>query len=196
MENYKIILASGSPRRKELLELIGITEYEVILSDIEEDIDNNLTIQEQVEDLAYRKAKSVYDKTQGNRIIIGSDTIVEKNNKIYGKPKDEQDAFTMLKEFSNSTVNVITSLAVLVNKDGKLIQEIDHDIAKVYIKKMTNEEIKKWINTGEALDKAGAFAVQGKFCVHIEKIDGNYTTIMGLPTQKLYDILKNLDLKI
>lgn len=196
MENYKIILASGSPRRKELLELIGINDYEVILSDIEEDIDNNLTIQELVEDLAYRKAISVYDKTQGNRIVIGSDTIVEKDNKIYGKPKDEKDATNMLKEFSGSTVNVITSIAVLVNKDGKLIQEIDHDVAKVYIKEMTDEEIQKWINTGEVLDKAGAFAVQGKFCVHIEKIDGNYTTIMGLPTHKLYDILKNLDVKI
>lgn len=191
MNNYKIILASGSPRRKELLELMGIKDYEIIVSNIEENVDKNLTIEKQVEELAYKKAKSVYDKTTGNRIIIGSDTIVEKDNKIYGKPKDEKDAFNMLKNFSGSSLNVITSIAVLVNENGSFISKVDYDITKVYINKLSDEEISDWINTGEALDKAGAFAIQSKFAIHIEKIDGNYTTVIGLPVHKLYDILKD-----
>ncbi|MCI8410942.1 MAG: septum formation protein Maf [Clostridia bacterium] len=190
MDNFKIILASASPRRKQLLELIGINKYEVIVSDIEEIIDSNLNIEKQVERLSYQKAKEAYNKTQGNRIVIGADTIVEKNNKIYGKPRDKKEAINMLQRFSGSSVNVITAISVLISQEGKEIEKIEHDIAKVYIKEMSNEEIIKWINSGEALDKAGAFAVQGKFCVHIKKINGNYTTIMGLPTHKLYDILK------
>ena len=190
MDNFKIILASASPRRKQLLELIGINKYEVIVSDIEEIIDSNLNIEKQVERLSYQKAKEAYNKTQGNRIVIGADTIVEKNNKIYGKPRDKKEAINILQRFSGSSVNVITAISVLISQEGKEIEKIEHDIAKVYIKEMSNEEIIKWINSGEALDKAGAFAVQGKFCVHIKKINGNYTTIMGLPTHKLYDILK------
>ena len=190
MEKYKIILASQSPRRKELLELIGIKKYDVIVSHIDEAIEENITIKEKVKKIAYQKANAVFKTTHGNRIVIGSDTIIEKNQKIYGKPKDEQDAIRMLKEFSNSKVNVITAIAVLIEENGKSITKIDYDLAEVYIKKMTEEEIKRWINTGESLDKAGAFAIQGQFCVHIQKINGNYTTIMGLPTQKLYDILK------
>lgn len=190
MEKYKIILASQSPRRKELLELIGIKKYDVIVSHIDEAIEENITIKEKVKKIAYQKANAVFKTTHGNRIVIGSDTIVEKNQKIYGKPKDEQDAIRMLKEFSNSKVNVITAIAVLIEENGKSTTKIDYDLAEVYIKKMTEEEIKRWINTGESLDKAGAFAIQGQFCVHIQKINGNYTTIMGLPTQKLYDILK------
>lgn len=190
MEKYKIILASQSPRRKELLELIGIKKYDVIVSHIDEAIEENITIKEKVKKIAYQKANAVFKTTHGNRIVIGSDTIIEKNQKIYGKPKDEQDAIRMLKEFSNSKVNVITAISVLIEENGKSITKIDYDLAEVYIKKMTEEEIKRWINTGESLDKAGAFAIQGQFCVHIQKINGNYTTIMGLPTQKLYDILK------
>lgn len=186
----KIILASQSPRRKELLELMGIKEYDVMVSNIKEDLDENIPVEEKVKKLAYHKAKDIFEKTEGNRIIIGSDTIVEKNNKIYGKPKDKIDAINMLKEFSDSKVNVITAIAVLVAKDGKLIKEINYDLAEVYIKNMTQEEIKKWLDKGEAFDKAGAFAIQSSFCVHVEKINGNYTTIMGLPTHKLYDILK------
>lgn len=190
MENYKIILASQSPRRRELLELIGIKKYDVMVSQIEEKMDEKITVKDKVKKLAYEKAEAVFKQTKGDRIVIGSDTIVEKNNRIYGKPKDEQEAIDMLKEFSNSKVNVITAIAVLIEKKGRYIKKVDDDLAEVYIKKMSEKEIRKWINTGEAFDKAGAFAIQSEFCVHIEKINGNYTTIMGLPTQKLYDILK------
>ena len=186
----QIILASQSPRRKELLELMGISKYEIIVSNIQEKMDETLPIKDRIQKLAYQKAEAVFNQTKGDRIVIGADTIVEKNDKIYGKPKDRQDAINMLQTFSNSKVNIITAIAVIVESNNKITKKIDYDLSEVYIKKMTEDEIESYINTGEVYDKAGSFAIQGKFCVYIEKINGNYTTILGLPTQKLYDILK------
>ena len=186
----QIILASQSPRRKELLELMGISKYEIIVSNIQEKMDEALPIKDRIQKLAYQKAEAVFNQTKGDRIVIGADTIVEKNDKIYGKPKDKQDAINMLQTFSNSKVNIITAIAVIVESNNKITKKIDYDLSEVYIKKMTEDEIESYINTGEVYDKAGSFAIQGKFCVYIEKINGNYTTILGLPTQKLYDILK------
>lgn len=186
----KIILASQSPRRKELIELMGIKEYDVIASDIEEKMNDDLGVIDKVKKLSYEKAKSVFNKTTGDRIVIGSDTIVEKDNIIYGKPKDKQEATDMLKKFRNSKVNIITGLAVLIEQSGKISRKIDYDLSEVYIKSMTDEEIENWIDTKKAFDKAGAFGVQDEFCVYIEKINGNYHSIVGLPTSKLYDIIK------
>lgn len=187
----KIILASKSPRRKELLDLLNL-DYEIIVSEAEEVIEENITIEEQAKKLSYIKAKTVFDKTSGDRIVIGSDTMVIKDNKIYGKPKDEEDAFKMLKELKNANHLVITGLAILVERNGKYEEYLDYDKADVYFKDMSDEEIRKWINTKEALDKAGAYAVQGEFMVFIEKFDGNYATVMGLPIHKVYDILKDI----
>jgi len=187
----KIILASQSPRRRELLESMGIKDYEIIVSKVDETMDNTLPVKDQVKQLSYKKAESVWNKTQGDRIVIGSDTIVEKNNKIYGKPKDKEDAIKMLKEFSNSKVNIITGIAVLIESNGKVTEQIDCDLSEVYIKNINDEEIENWLNTGHAWDKAGAFGVQCEFCVHIDKIVGNYDAILGLPTSRLYDIIKD-----
>lgn len=187
----KIILASKSPRRKELLDLLNLP-YEVIVSDADETLEENLTIEEQAKKLSYQKAKIVFDKTVGDRIVIGSDTMVIKNNKIYGKPKDEEEAFQMLEELKNAKHQVITGLAILVEKEGIYEEHITYDMTEVYFKNMTKEEIKKWIQTGKAMDKAGAYAVQGEFMVFIEKIHGNYATVMGLPIHKVYDILKKI----
>lgn len=186
----KVILASKSPRRKEILSMIT-EKFKVIVSDEEEVLDEKLTIEEQAKSLAYIKAKSVFDKTEGDRIVIGSDTmVVNLNNEIYGKPKDRKDAMNMLKTLQNTKHNVITSIAVLVEKDGEYKEYIDYDIAEVYISDMTEKEIINWIDTGEAYDKAGAYAVQGAFAKHIEKINGNFWTVMGLPVHKVYNILK------
>lgn len=187
----KIILASQSPRRRELLESMGIKNYEVIVSKVEETMDNTLPVKEQVKQLSYKKAESVWNQTYGDRIVIGSDTIIEKDNKIYGKPKDKEDAIKMLKEFSNSKVNIITGIAVLIESNGIITKHIDCDLSEVYIKSITDEEIEKWLNTGNAWDKAGAFGVQCEFCVHIDKIVGNYDAILGLPTSRLYDFIKD-----
>ncbi len=189
----KIILASASPRRKELLKLI-VPEFEIIVSNIDETLQQNLTVQEQAKRLAYIKAKDIYEKTkgQGDRLIIGSDTIVAKNGKIYGKPKSEQHAKEMIKELlqGDRIHSVITGLSIIVEKEGQYKEYKTYDEVKVFLKEMTEQEIEKWINTGNAMDKAGAYGIQTEFSVHVEKIEGNYTTVVGLPTHKVYDIIK------
>lgn len=187
----KIILASGSPRRKELLELIT-PKFEVLVSGIDEKLKEGLTLQEQVERLAYIKAKDIYEKTNGDRIIIGSDTIVTKNGKIYGKPKDRNHAKQMIKELleGDKTHSIITGLSVIIEKDGECKEYKTFDEVKVFLKDMSDKEIDKWIDTGHAMDKAGAYGIQNEFCVFVDKIEGNYTSVVGLPTHKLYDIIK------
>lgn len=186
----RIILASKSPRRKEILGMI-VDKFEIMVCKEDEVLDNTLSIKEQSIKLAYDKAKNIFNRTNGDRIVIGSDTIVvDENDKIYGKPKDREDAIKILNSIKGKEHRVFTSLAVLVSKNGKTYEETDCDIAKVYIDNMTDEEIVKWVDTGEAYDKAGAYAVQGRFAKHIEKIDGNFWTVMGLPINKVYNILK------
>ena len=187
----KIILASASPRRKELLKMVT-PKFEVIISKVDETLKKDLTPKEQVVRLAYLKAKDIFDRTLGDRIIIGSDTIVVKDGKIYGKPKDNKQAKSMIKKLiqGDRTHSVITGLCIMVEKDGEIKEYKTYDEAKVYLKNITDKEIKKWVDLGKAIDKAGAYAMQEEFCVHVEKIDGNYTTIVGLPVHKVYDILK------
>lgn len=187
----KIILASASPRRKELLEMMGL-EIEVKVSNSDETFEEGLSIEEQSKRLAYIKAKSIFDKTSGDRIVIGSDTMVLKKEKIYGKPKDKEEAIKMLTDLSNSKHRVITSICVLSQKGTESKEQIDYDIADIYFKEMTREEIEAWIDKDQPYDKAGGYAVQSEFGVHIEKINGNYFTVVGLPIHKLYDMLKNI----
>lgn len=185
----QVILASASPRRKELLSKIGMN-FKIIVSEVDETLEENLTIEEQSKQLAYKKAKAVFEKTEGDRAVIGSDTIVVKNNKIYGKPKNKEEAYKMINELQGSMHKVITSLCVLI-QEGEIYKEyIDYDITEVFIKEMDEQEIKKWIEIGNPYDKAGGYAIQERFMIHIEKINGNYETIVGLPISKLYDILK------
>lgn len=187
----RIILASGSPRRKELLELV-VPRFEVLVSGVEEKQEEGLTQQEQATRLAYIKTKDIYDKTSGDRIIIGADTIVSKNGKIYGKPKNENHAKQMIKELleGDKTHKVITGLCVIIEKEGKYQEYKLFDEVKVFLKDMKDEEIERWIDTGHAMDKAAAYGMQNEFCVFVDKIEGNYTTVVGLPMHKLYDIVK------
>jgi len=185
----KVILASKSPRRKELMDLLGI-EYEIIVSESDETLEEGLSLEEQSKKLGYLKAKAVFDKTTGNRIVIGSDTLVAKRNKLFGKPRDKQDAINMLNELKNDKHQVITSIAVLVEKDGRYEEHIDCDITDVYVSDMDDREKEEWIDTGKAFDKAGAYAIQLEFAKHIEKIDGNYDSVVGMPINKVYKILK------
>lgn len=186
----RIILASKSPRRKEILGMI-VDKFDIMVCKEDEILDNTLSIKEQSIKLAYDKAKNIFNRTNGDRIVIGSDTIVvDENDKIYGKPQDREDAIKILNSIKGKEHRVFTSIAVLVSKNGKIYEDTDCDIARVYIDNMTDEEVTKWVDTGEAYDKAGAYAVQGKFAKHIEKIDGNFWTVMGLPINKVYNILK------
>ena len=180
----KIILASASPRRKELLELV-VPNFEILVSEVDEKIEENLTVEEQVTNLAYIKAS-------GDRLIIGSDTIVVKNNKIYGKPKSRENAKQIIKELleGDRTHKVLPGLSVICEKEGKYKEYKTYDEAKIFLKYISDEEIEKWIATGNAMDKAVAYGIQNEFCVHVEKIEGNYTTVLGLPVHKLYEIIK------
>lgn len=189
----KIILASGSPRRKELLKLV-VPEFDIMISGVDEKIDKDLTVEQQVTKLSYIKAKDIYEKTDGDRLIIGADTIVVKNNKIYGKPKNKENAKQIIKELldGDRTHRVLTGLTVIYEKDGEYKEYKLYDEAKIVLKNISDEEIEKWIATGNAMDKAGAYGIQNEFCVHVEKVEGNYMTVLGLPVHKLYDIVKGL----
>lgn len=189
----KVILASGSPRRKELLKLV-VPEFDIMISGVDEKIEKYLTVEQQVTKLSYIKAKDIYEKTRGDRLIIGADTIVVKNNKIYGKPRNKENAKQIIKELldGDRTHRVLTGLTVIYEKNTEYKEYKLYDEAKIVLKNISDEEIEQWINTGNAMDKAGAYGIQNEFCVHVEKIEGNYMTVLGLPVHKLYDIIKGL----
>ena len=188
----KIILASQSPRRKELLDLMGL-KYEVMVSNADETLEEGLSAEEQSKRLGYIKAKSVFDRTNGDRVVIGSDTMVVKDDKIYGKPKDREEAIRMLQELKENKHTVITSLAVLIEKNGIFKEYVDCDKTDVYIKYMSQEEIEHWVDTRKPYDLAGGYAIQSEFAVFIDRIEGNFFSVVGLPIHKLYDVIKSLD---
>lgn len=187
----KIILASASPRRKELLNMF-VQNFEICVSGADETLQEGLSPEDQVMRLAYLKSRNVYEKYNDDRIVIGSDTIVVKDNKIYGKPKDKEEAKRMIKELllEDKSHYVITGLSVLI-KDGDIEKEYNtFEKTKVYFGDISDEEIDKWVDSGKAIDKAAAYGIQDEFCVFIDKIEGNYTNVVGLPTHKLYEIIK------
>lgn len=187
----KVILASQSPMRKELLERMGV-EFEVLVSNADETFEEGLRLEEQSKRLAYIKAKTVFDETEGDRIIIGADTMILKDNEVFGKPKDKQDAINMLNKLKNTHHTVITSLCVLVEKDGHYKEYLDYDTTKVFFKDMTEEEILHWVEIGNPYNKSGSYELASPFCVFVDKLEGNITTVQGLPTHRLYEILKNI----
>ena len=187
----KIILASQSPMRKQLLKQMGL-DFEVIVSNADETFEEDLSLEEQSKRLAYIKAKTVFDETEGDRIVIGSDTMILKNNEVFGKPKNKEDAINMLNKLKNTYHTAITSLCVLVEQKGEYKEYLDYDTTKVFFRDMTEEEILHWIEIGNPYEKAGAYELASPFCVFVDKLEGNITTVQGLPTHKLYDILKQI----
>ena len=185
----KVILASQSPRRAALMDLIKI-DFEILPSNHEKSIRDGSNIEEQAIDVAYGKALDVFNNTQGDRAIIGADTIVVKDNKVYGKPKDRDDAIRMLKELQGEYHIVYTSLAIIIENHEKV--EEYKEIVKTVIKvnDMTDEEIEEYVDTEKPYDKAGSYAIQSCFCKYIEKIEGNYMSVIGLPVNRVYEILK------
>lgn len=182
-----IILASDSSRRKEILENLRI-DFRVISSNIDEGTDKQLSPVETAEHFAYSKAKYVSDKLSGHYIVIGADTIVECDG-ILGKPQNEQDAYRMLKLLSGGVHTVITGLAIVDCLTGQ--QFVGHESTKVYFKELGDEEIQSYIATGEYIDKAGAYGIQGKASLFIEKIEGDYFNVVGLPVFRLGVVLHN-----
>lgn len=180
-----IILASKSPRRKEILELLGI-EFKIIPAKNEEEIPTNMPVKYGVTQVAYLKAREVF-YLYPDCTVLGADTVVVIDGEILGKPKDKQEAFSMLKKLSGKTHEVITGVALI--KKGKIT--MFSESAKVTFMKLTDQEINDYIESGEPFDKAGSYAVQGKSAKFIKKIDGDYYSVVGLPCHKLYHVLKN-----
>ena len=177
-----IILASSSPRRKELLKKI-FNDFEIHVSD-EEEITNAKNPKEVAIDNAIIKAKSVA-KNFPNDTIIAADTIVTLGDKIFGKPKNFDDACKMLKELSNKIHVVITGLAVI--KNGELKTAIEK--TEVHFGEMTDEEIFNYVSTGEPMDKSGSYALQGGIAPYVKKINGDWSNVVGLPLYRLRKLL-------
>lgn len=185
----KIILASASPRRKELLELMNL-KFEVHPSAVNEDMTENLEIRALAKKLSEQKCKSVFESTTGDRTVIGSDCMVVLGDKKFGKPASRDEAKQMLQSLSGNWHKVISGLCVYTERNGKLKKHITFDITRVKFITLTDKMIDDYLDTGEYKDKAGAYAIQGYGNVFVEKINGSYTTVVGLPTHKLYQILK------
>lgn len=190
--NKKIILASASPRRKELLQSIGL-EFEIIPSQVDENIENEPFSTELIENLAAEKAQDVANKIKFPAIVIGSDTVVVINNKILGKPKDKTNAFNMLKMLSGNTHKVISAIAVIDTETGQILK--DFVISEVTFKQLSDEEINAYIETGEPMDKAGAYAIQGLAGMFVKSINGCYSNIVGISVFKLAEMLSLIGVK-
>ncbi|GFR34895.1 Maf family protein [Thermobrachium celere] len=186
----KIVLASSSPRRIELLRNLNL-QFDVVPSNFEENINLSNPV-ELVKNFAYNKALDVESRVQKDSLIIAADTIVYKDGEVLGKPKDEIDAYRMLKLLSGQKHEVYTGLSLIYN--GKVIN--DYECTYVYFKNLSDEEIKYYINTNEPFDKAGAYAIQGYGSIFVEKIEGCYFNVVGLPISKLYDNIKRMGINI
>lgn len=184
----KIILASGSPRRKELLTLAGVN-FRVIPSGADENINKDLSPAETVESLAVLKASDVYSLHPGCA-VIGSDTVVASCGKILGKPADEDDAFNMLSALSGKTHSVFTGVCIKTPEKTVVFSEE----TQVTFYPLTPDEIREYIATGEPMDKAGAYGIQGRGCTLVEKIDGDYFNVVGLPIAQTVRKLKELNI--
>lgn len=185
----EIILASASPRRKELLELINL-KFKIQASNIEEIMDDSLPLEKRVEKLSYQKALDIANKNKGDYLIIGADTIVEVDGEILGKPKDKLDAFRMLKLLMGRDHNVITAITLIDTKNPDNYIST-HEKTKVRFSALSDNKINKYIESGEPMDKAGAYAIQGLGVMFVRNIDGCYTNVVGLPIPLITNILEN-----
>ena len=188
----KLVLASASPRRKELLEKLGF-RFDVDASGCEEKIDSELEPEELVRRISISKAKSVAARHK-NAVIIAADTVGVIGKKILGKPHTENQAGKMLKEISGKPHTVVTGFTILDTATNKIVSGTVK--TTVYIKKLTPQEINAYVKTGEPLDKAGAYAVQGLGAVIVEKIEGDYYNVMGLPLNAVTEALKEFGIDV
>lgn len=182
-----IILASASPRRRELLEQIGV-EFRVIPAKGEEVITKQVP-SEAVEELSRQKAAEVAAGIEEG-IVIGSDTVVSLDGKIVGKPADREDARRMLRRIQGGVHSVFTGVTVLVKENGNTTCRTFSKETRVHVYPMTEQETERYLDTGEPMDKAGAYGIQGKFAAWVESIEGDYNNVVGLPVSALWQVLK------
>ena len=189
----KIILASASSRRKEILEQIGI-KFEIVVSNVEEDIEYNNNVSGFVEELALMKAQDVAQRVTPESLVIGADTIVFTQTGILGKPQNSEDAFLMLKQLSGKTHEVFTGIAIIEAPEKKTL--LTHEKTEVKFREITDQEIRAYIATGEADDKAGSYSIQGLGAVFVEKINGCYFNVVGLPIFKVWSMLRSFGVQV
>lgn len=189
----KIILASASPRRRELLEQGGIP-FTVIPSQAEEKITTEQPGQA-VEELSYLKCSDIYEKSLGDVLVIGADTVVASEGKILGKPSSQKDAVKMLQSLQGREHEVYTGVTIMAREGNENRKKTFHEKTKVVFYPMSEDEIRSYVNTGEPMDKAGAYGIQGKSAVFIKEISGDYNNVVGLPLARLYQELKNMGIE-
>lgn len=188
----RLVLASSSPRREELMEMLGLS-FTIVPSKIDEGEYTGLKPVDLVRELARAKAEGVA-KLVENSIVVGSDTIVVLNGELMGKPVNNLHAVKMLKRMQNRQHTVITGLAVCDSESEKI--SVDYDKTEVYMLPMSDADINFYVNTGEPMDKAGAYGIQGIGGAFIEKIVGSYFTVMGLSIHKLAIMLREFGISI
>ena len=197
------ILASASPRRRELLEQIG-AEFEIIPAK-GEDVITGSSPQEVVMELSGQKAREVAERVftseessdrEKKTVILGADTVVAFRGQILGKPKDEADAARMLGMLSGNTHSVFTGVTVIVEENGKQNINSFYEETQVTMYSMTKRQIEAYIRTGEPMDKAGSYAIQGKCAVYIEKIQGDYNNVVGLPIARIFQEMGKTGIEI
>ena len=188
-KSHKIILASQSPRRAEILRMIGVN-FKVDSSNINEEMNQKIEQNEIAIILSKAKAEKISQKYPNN-IIIGADTIVVYNEKIFGKPKDKNESRKMLKALSGNCHKVITGVTIMNKKLGVL--KTFSETTKVFVKKIPRNQIEFYVNNYNTLDKAGSYGIQEWFSVWIKKINGCYYNVMGLPVSKLHKHLAEIE---
>lgn len=190
----RIILASASPRRQELLTQIGLP-FEVCPSEWEEVTDKELP-EEVVQELSYHKAMEVYERnvTEEGTVVIGADTIVACGGQVLGKPGTRERAEEMLGKLQGGTHQVYTGVAFVWKEKGRTESAGFYECTDVRVYSMTEEEIRCYVETGEPMDKAGAYGIQGGFAAFIQGICGDYNNVVGLPVGRVYQELKKRQL--
>lgn len=183
-----IILASQSPRRRELLERMGVRGFRIVTPDIEEHMERALPPEELVRRISLEKALAVQEQEGGGSIIIAADTVVALDGAVLGKPADKLEAFKMLSTLSGCRHQVYTGVTVLRGEEGHTVSEE----TTVSFRELSGEEIDWYIATGEPMDKAGAYGIQGYGALLIEGIQGDYYNVMGLPVCRLGQLLEKL----
>ena len=190
MKEKRIILASASPRRKELMMQAGY-QFEIQVSHKEECYVSTIP-SEIVKELSLLKARDISEQNEAkNLIVIGADTVVAFEGKILGKPKTKEHAFEMIKSFQGKRHQVYTGVAILdYDQDGAESVTNEAVCTDVYVNSMSDEEIWNYIEKDNVMDKAGSYGIQSGFAIHIEKIDGDYFNVVGLPISYIYEQLK------
>ena len=191
----KIILASASERRQKLLEQVGIN-CEVIPSNIDEDSINGDNPGDLVEKLSAAKAENVAERLEGDFVIVAADTVVVKDSRVFGKPSDEKEAFEMLNSLQGNRHEVFTGVTLICVTDGEGLIDTFHVRTIVDMMPMTPKQINAYIQSGEPMDKAGGYGIQGRGAAYIRDVAGDFFNVVGLPISTVLSRLEHMGINL